>query len=242
MQYLKSVTDFFKMPKCGMSLLLGSICALIPMVGPIVLYGWLIGLFWARRDDENPENYPPFDFQHFTKYLERGLWPFVVSLVAGIVLVPVIMVIVFAFMIVGAALSETSELGEALAALMFFIGFIAYIVVLIGFGILLTPLMLKAMITQDFNSAFDLQFAKRFFSLVWAETLKSMLFLCGLGILSTAVIACTCYLGMFFVPALTYFSWLHIQKQLYKLYLGRGGEPVPLSEKLNDVPPAMPQS
>ena len=33
-----------------------------------------------------------------------------------------------------------------------------------------------------------------------------------------------------------YFCWVHLHKQLYRLYLSRGGEPVPLSPKLNDIP------
>jgi hypothetical protein len=39
---------------------------------------------------------------------------------------------------------------------------------------------------------------------------------------------------------LTYFSWTHLHKQLYLLYLSRGGEPIPVSPKLNDGPPVMP--
>ena len=78
MDYIASISDFFKSPKWMMNLLLGGVCVLIPIVGPIVVLGWLITGFWARRD-ENFETFPDFDFSHFGKYLERGLWPFLVT-------------------------------------------------------------------------------------------------------------------------------------------------------------------
>jgi hypothetical protein len=34
--------------------------------------------------------------------------------------------------------------------------------------------------------------------------------------------------------AVTHFAWIHLCAQLYKLYLARGGEPVPVSPKLAD--------
>ena len=73
-----------------MNLLLGGVCGLIPIIGPMVVFGWLITGFWARQD-ENFETFPDFDFSHFGKYLERGLWPilvaFVVTFCISIVLV-----------------------------------------------------------------------------------------------------------------------------------------------------------
>ena len=40
---------------------------------------------------------------------------------------------------------------------------------------------------------------------------------------------------MYFALVPVYFSWLHLHKQLYRLYLSRGGEPVPESPKLRDL-------
>ena len=71
MNYMASISDFFKSPKWLMNLLLGGVCCLIPIVGPLVLMGWLITGFWAR-EDQRPETFPDFDFNQFGKYLERG--------------------------------------------------------------------------------------------------------------------------------------------------------------------------
>ena len=75
MNYTASVGDYFKSPKWMMNTLLGGVCVFIPLIGPIVIKGWLITGFWGR-DDERPETFPDFDFNNFGKYLERGLWPF----------------------------------------------------------------------------------------------------------------------------------------------------------------------
>ena len=88
MKYTASITDFFKSPKWGTNILLGAVAMLIPAVGPIVLSGWHVTVLWTRGGDESPEDHPPFDFQYFGKYLERGLWPFLVALVSSLVLIP----------------------------------------------------------------------------------------------------------------------------------------------------------
>jgi hypothetical protein len=91
MNYNASVSDFFKSPQWKSNFLLGAVAILIPLVGPLVLTGWQVTGLWARGDREEPGKFPPFDFQYFGKYLERGLWPFLVNLGASLVLVPVIL-------------------------------------------------------------------------------------------------------------------------------------------------------
>ena len=109
MNYAASVSDFFKSPKWMMNLLLGGVCVLIPIVGPMVVLGWLITGFWARQD-ENFETFPDFDFSHFGKYLERGLWPFLVAFVASmamsIVMVPLVWILMIPTMLIGGGLSS----------------------------------------------------------------------------------------------------------------------------------------
>ena len=51
MNYSASISDFFKSPKWAMNMLLGGLCVLIPVVGPIVIMGWLVISFWGREDE-----------------------------------------------------------------------------------------------------------------------------------------------------------------------------------------------
>jgi hypothetical protein len=241
MNYTTSVSDFFKSPKWMMNLLLGGICVLIPIVGPMVVLGWLITGFWARRD-ENFETFPDFDFSNFGKYLERGLWPFlvafVVSMAFSIVMVPLAWVLMIPAMLVG-GLSSGGQADTSSC-----LGFIAMILMMLFFAVMifammlvLVPLKIRASLTQDFAKSFDVGFVKRFLALTWKEIVLSSLFVMVTGTLFVCLGMIVFCVGMYFAIVLVYFSWTHLHKQLYTLYLSRGGEPVPLSPKLNDAPP-----
>ena len=116
----------------------------------------------------NPARFPPFDFQYFTKYLERGLWPFLVSLAASVVMVPVMFAMIFG------------------------------------------PLLMSGIAAASLDHRHHGEFP------------RAMMF------------------SLFAICPVVIFSWHHLQKQLYQLYLARGGEPVPLNPKLNDLPPGLP--
>ncbi len=238
MKYNDSVTDFFKSPAWKNNMLLGAVAVLIPFVGPLVLFGWHISCLWARGDKQDPADFPAFNFNNFAKYLERGLWPFLVNLVASLVLVPVILILEIVPFIL---LATDRSHGQNTALLIIVMGVfsIIYLIVLALFGLITTPLFLRAIITQDFKSAFDLHFAKAFISMMWKEILAVMLFILGLSLCMMIITVCTCYIGMFFAMPIFMFSWHHLQKQLYQLYLSRGGEAVPLSPKLQDLPPPL---
>ncbi len=243
MNYIASIQDFFKSPKWVMNLLLGIVAMIIPVVGPIVLAGWLITGFWARRDDENPATFPDFDFQNFVKYLEKGLWPFLVNLVVSIVMIPVAMILMFIPMLMIGALGSNSD-GDAAG----FLGMFMMLVMLVLWAVMMavlffvtTPLMLRATITQDFAKAFDFGFVKRFLILVKGEMVMAALFMLGVGVVMMILAVVTCYIGALLVAPVVFYAWHHLQKQLYKLYLSRGGDPIPVSPKLTDDAGTPPQ-
>lgn len=236
MNYQASVTDFFKPQKWGMNMLLGAVCILIPMIGPIILNGWAITQLWSRGDDENPSEYPPFDFQYFSKYLTRGLWPFLVQMVASLIIVPIIMIL-FVFMMIAAPAMQNHEV---IAVLMIILGIIAYFVLILALNFIIVPLSIAATITQDFVPAFNFRFVRNFLSLVWKELLITTLFLIAIGMVMSIVAVCTCYIGAIALCPVMLFAWQHLQKQLYLLHLARGGMILPRSQKLSDLPPTLP--
>lgn len=242
MNYNASIGDFFKSPKWLPNLLLGAVTLLIPMVGPLVLGGWHVTVFWARGNRDDPAGLPPYDFQYFGKYLERGLWPFLVGLVASLIFVPVILIVILPLFILTSVLGSANG-GHDSGALFIaaIIGIVCFQMLLqLAYQIAITPLMVRAAITQDFSSAFNLRFVKAFLSLTWKELLASMLFMIGIGLCLMVLAVVTCYVGAILAAPVAIFGWHHLQKQLYQLYLARGGEPVPLSVKLQDGPPSLP--
>ena len=162
MNYIESVSDFFKSPKWMMNMLLGGVCVLIPVIGPMVVMGWLITGFWGRQD-QRFETFPEFDFSHFGKYLERGLWPFLVTFVASIgasiVLVPLIWVLMIPAMLIGGVSSGgDSNLGGCLAVIVMVMMMLIWAIVMVAVMLVLVPLKIRASIAQDFAKSFDFGF------------------------------------------------------------------------------------
>ena len=237
MNYTASVGDFFKSPKWMLNLLFAGVCVFIPIVGPIVIKGWLATGFWGR-EDAPPESFPEFDFNQFGKYLERGVWPFLVTLVSGlavgiaisIVVVPLTMVMVSLL-----APNNHSSAGGAIAVVLFLFSAAFYLVMAIGSMILLTPLTLRATLTQDFGPSFNFAFIKQFVALTWKESIIAALFLIAASFVLFCAGALILCIGMYFAVGVINFCGEHLHKQLYRLYLSRGGEPIPVSSKLRDL-------
>jgi hypothetical protein len=243
--YTASISDFFKSPKWLMNLLLGGVCVLIPIVGPIVVLGWLITGFWARQD-ENFETFPDFDFSHFGKYLERGVWPFLVAFVVGvgisIVLVPLVWILMIPAMLIGGGFSSGGDpnLGGCLGVMITMLMMLVWAVAIVAMMLVLVPLKIRACLTQDFAKSFDIAFVKQFIALTWKELVLSSFFIVAASLVLSFLGMLVFCVGMYFAAVVIYFSWTHLTKQLYQLYLSRGGESVPMSPKLNDLPPSMP--
>ncbi|MEP6821856.1 MAG: DUF4013 domain-containing protein [Chthoniobacterales bacterium] len=240
MNYAASVGDFFKSPKWMSNLLLGGLCILIPILGPMVVFGWLVTGFWSRTD-EDFATFPAFEFAQFDKYLERGLWPFLVTLATGFIIVPFIWLLMFGMMAMSVfSFGDEQRAGGCLGAIV-----MLCLILVAGAGflsviVLLVPLKLRATMTQDFAKAFDFRFVKRFLALVWAETMLSVMFTVLVSALLISFGALFLCVGAYLSTVVSYFAGTHLHKQLYALYLSRGGEPVPLSLNLIVVPPALP--
>ncbi len=237
MNYPASITDFFKAQKWSMNMLLGAVCMLIPMIGPLILTGWVITQLWSRGDDEHPSEYPPFDFQYFTKYLMRGLWSFLVQMAAGVVVMPVIMVLFFVFMFIAVPAMRDNE---AISILLMAFGFVIYFIIMLALNFIIVPLSISATLAQDFMPAFNFRFVRNFLTLVWKELLITGLFLFAVSIVMMIIAFCTCYIGAFALSPVISFAWQHLQKQLYLLHLSRGGMVLIRSPKLSDLPPHLP--
>ncbi len=240
MDFSSSVTDFFKSPKWGMNVLLGGVCMIIPVIGPMILQGWHITGFWARRDQANPSEFPPFDFQFFGKYLERGLWPFLVALIAALARTAFTLILFTGPMIFMSEFGMDETSPRQGFPFILIPCLLIYLISLPLFSFITTPLLLCASITQDFGQSFNLSFIKNFIALVWREQVLSMLFMLGVYFVLIVITVVSCYVGGIFSFPIVIFAAAHLQKQLYQLYLTRGGEAIPVSPKLADVPPPLP--
>jgi len=242
MNYPAAITDFFKSPKWVMNLLLAGLCCIIPIVGVMVVTGWLITGFWCR-EDERFETFPDFDFKFFGRNLERGVWPVLAFLILMIVIVPIIWI---ASIVVILILGGMSHHGSSFVSIVvFFLVSILSSLVLAFASLFYTPFYLRAARLQDFAAAFKFDYAKKFISSVSQEILMAALtmFVSMVGMSVLSMIPCVSCLALIlypFVIAFWVFVYFHLINQLYKLFLTRGGEAIPLSPKLTAEPPAPP--
>jgi hypothetical protein len=120
------------------------------------------------------------------------------------------------------------------------IGVVMLLIFLVSFAISFfsVPLGLRGGVSSDIGQSFNFTWAIDFIKKTWLEMILVFLFQVAVGIVLEIVIAVTCGLGM--LVALGYVvlisAWL--QFQLYRVYLSRGGEPIPLAKP---APLPMPQ-
>ena len=185
-----------------MNLLYASVCQLIPIAGPMVLSGWLIEVLVPRTAEEWPGwdgkgPYPDFTFDRFMPYLQRGVWPFLVSLIASLVIaIPAGVIMVMA------------------------------VVAVVGSSLLATPAMIRAALLQDFGAAFAFPWIKDFLARTWKELLMETVFL-GLTAIPMMVLGyAMCFVGLYAATALLTIAHWHLNLQIYRLFVARGGAPI----------------
>lgn len=254
MRYWQSYRFVFNNPNWITNLALVAVCSIIPVIGPIVLIGYcfeVIDELLRRRqrerggaspafadlkgeeimdalpaeDDHVNGWYPDFNFNRFTEYLTRGIWPFLVKLVIGFVIGMVgSVVLMMAMMIAGFAAGAAQSPRLLFVLYGFFM--LAYLFVMTVVGILTTPLYLRAGLSCDFASAFSMAFFRDFMKRVGKEVVLAELFLMATGTLLGIGGLALCFVGVYPAMALMVYAQHYLDYQFYELYLQRGGVPV----------------
>jgi hypothetical protein len=228
MRYRDALLFVWRSPNGWTNLVIGFVCAFVPVAGPIVFIGYLFEiidtLHWRRTDAA----YPDFDVNRLGKYFMRGAWPFVTMLLLG--LVPWLFFFALGWGCLAAVVAMTQGFtvkpepwplgllvgGATLGCWLF----------AVAFQVLASPTYLRSGLTQAFGG-FSWRFVRGYLARVGGAELKVAIFLSVVFVpLTLLSIAC------FVVPFHFVWSWLlfvqhHFHYQLYELYLRRGGEPLP---------------
>ena len=218
------------------TLLFVTLATLVPLVGPVVVQGYqaviaehVAGRDVGRREDRD---WPPFDFDRLADYLMRGLRVFVVSLAAGVLIVPVAMGVVWLTIFVSVLLGTTGGGGEDaiatfLGCALTSVGGLFFAVLVFGTMALILPLWLQAGINPDLAGAFDLAFLRDFLRRAGREVLLAHVALVCIHVALLFAGALACLVGVFPAIGLMMLVQAHLYGQLYALYLSRGGTPIP---------------
>ena len=238
--YGQSVTYVWSTPNWIVNVLLTSACLVvggfIPILPGLVLLGYQCEILESLALRPQAP-YPDFKLDRIVDYLVRGLWPFVVALIGGLVAVPFVLVAVvvpaFVMIMLGSAA------GQDGAPVVFVVG-IPIIVVLailaaLACHVFMVPFLLRAALTQEIGASLDFEFAKDFVSRMWKETVLAGLFLIVVALAAEIVGLLLVCIGVLFTMPFVTFAKTHLSMQLYRLYLARGGQKIPLKSTLGVV-------
>jgi hypothetical protein len=196
------------------------VCFLIPIIGPIVAAGFQCGV--EKILVFNPDADPPrFDFGKFGTYLQRGVMPFCVSLLAALVLLPVFFVLV-AVAVVGVVLTVQDHPLVAVCIILAVV--LAWVVASLAFGIVSTPKVFRAGVEGVILPAFESRFILDFVRRVGWQTLR---FSVQIFVLTLPVLLLACIPpAIYAVLGILILAQSHARVQLYREYLARGGMPL----------------
>mgnify|MGYP002624705003 CR=1 FL=1 len=213
------------------NLLLGLVCAIIPIVGPIVFLGYMMETIELLLKQPGAAC-PQIEFGRFGDLLKRGVWPFVGALIAQLVLLPLTLILMIPYFCLFFGSMPMLDSGdmEALGFLLLLAAF-AYLFLAMIFvnaiGMcIVTPMMVGPGLAQEVGPALDFSFVKDFLARTWKDMLKAYMLFMVVGMFASILGYCALFIGLYFVIAWLWIAAAHMYYQAYALYLARGGKPI----------------
>lgn len=243
--YMRAYNYIFENPNWTMNVMWGFLCLIsttvIPVLGQLVFMGYSYEVIEALCLSRGTR-YPDFDLNRFGDYLARSIWPFLVNLLVAIPLIIVFYIGLIITVLLAAAggAAGGDKFGPVLAILLGGIGFLGLTALMLVAGGLMLPMLLRAGLMQEFAAAFDMTWAMDFLKKTWVEIVLSYLFLMATGIVLELLGLCALCVGLFAAVAVVGLAFSHLCYQLYMVYLGRGGIPLPLKPAPVAVMPPLP--
>jgi len=241
LQYIYAYQYIFESGNWFLNLLMGALAWLstqvVPVIGPLVYLGYQYEIVdHLHRNRTMP--YPDFDFNRFGDYLGRGAPPFVVGLIFGLLMIPLLLVVSFVGITavpVTAALMSDADVAEpwiAVVSIGLTLLFIALgCLLIIAVSLLTGPMSLRAGLSGNIGEGFNFGFVFDFLRRMWLEMALAYLWLTVVGTLLYFVGLLFFCVGAYPAVAWSHLASAHMNWQLYELYLDRGGMVIPLKER-----------
>jgi hypothetical protein len=227
----RAFTALFRQRGWARTIMLGTLCMIVPIVGQIVAQGYGARIMKAVAFEDG-DRLPPLE--GIRAYLKEGMLPFMAALLWS---VPITLVYYGAAlaalavgvggMFAGVALemprSASILLGTVPATLLFMVGLLATVLMARHWHAADTLVE----VTGKLEYSWKLKEIRRYLKVLGMEGRLAYL-RCILGNLVT-VLAGTllCGMGVVFAPFVMMVASAHLQGQLYRRYLDLGGEPYP---------------
>lgn len=227
--YMEAIRFPFQGPHAWMNILLISVGNMVPVIGPIVMSGFVYDTFEALFRQKRTYA-PPFEFDRLSEYLMRGVWLFLVNMIVSFVFIMPSVVVLMIAQFAGMAMLEGGGDAAPIGALLFGAGHLFHFAMMALMSFAMIPILIRVGLSQDFGKGFDLAWFRDFLGKMWLEMLVVTLVLTFLGVAYIAVGFALFCVGIFFVMGVLLPTSMYLQYQLYLVYLGRGGKPIEMKE------------
>lgn len=210
------------------SLAMGLLLTFIPVVGPILLAGWMAESHRRLVRRESP-SVRPFVFGEFVQYLTAGLVPFLVQLVVTLVaMMPMLVIVGIMVAIMVPMFTSGSDPNTTVVISMTLAVAIVVLVTMAVVGVVFTAMEIRAELSGNFSITFRLDGVRRFASRQWKPILGHSLLL-GLISIPLLLLGLLVFLvGVYFASVALQFAQMHLRWQIYESDVRLGGEVLPV--------------
>jgi hypothetical protein len=164
---LKAALSFpFRGPSAWANLGSILVCTLIPIVGAIVISGYIIRVDKVLIENIHADA-PRFDFGKFSEYLKKGVTPFLLSLILIVIILPLTYLFIGGIIVIAILLKD----HIALMVLLILLTVLLIFMMIFACSFLLAPLIFKAGLEESFSAAFDKRYFVDYFRRVGALAL-----------------------------------------------------------------------
>ncbi|HVX86784.1 MAG TPA: DUF4013 domain-containing protein [Phycisphaerae bacterium] len=222
MNYGAAFKAIFRSEGWFMQLVLLAVALLIPILGPIVAFGYGVEVEKTVLAGGAEAVLPRFDFGKFMEYVKLGAIPFVVGMVVGFASMPFTM---GAYLLMVLPMALGAPTAVAVACLI--AGALLMILFAVGLNLVALPMVLKSGLTGNFKDGFDFKFVLDFLRRVGGAMVLMMVALMAVGFVGGIVGVLMCFVGVYLVVAWIFVSQSHLLGQLAAMYVARGGTRLP---------------
>jgi uncharacterized protein DUF4013 len=235
--YFPAFRFVFDNPDWFTTVVFTSVIGFLPILGQIAHIGFYYDVVEAlHRQPHVP--YPKFEFRRFGDYCTRGVWPYVLAMMVGMLVyffawLPTQLTLQFGFIF----LISNTQMGTLILGIVAPVVLTGALFILVGVTVVTSPFMLRAGLAQDFRQIFRFDWCQGYLRRMWADEVLATLFLLASSLALISLGCCVFVYGAFAAGAVVSIASAHIRWQLYAIYLERGGEPIPLHPLPAEEPP-----
>jgi len=222
MDYKSPYTYFFSKPSTGTTnVLWGSLAffsaSLIPVVGQVMWLGYQAEVLDELERDPEIRRHSDFTFDRFSEYLSRGIWVFLMQLIAGLFTAFLCLLAV----IPGLILSIQQQSPVFVLA-----GYLVMVPMLLIGTLFTWPLTMHVQLTGRFRFGAALGFTGQFLKSLWGQLLVTLMLHFFVSLILVSIGLLFCCVGMYPAIVIVAMAQDHFMVQLYRIYLAEGGTPV----------------